>query len=813
MGRLLFFLSVWLTFSGWAGTPDRDSLYAVVNNPKLADTARINALYNLASKIHLYSSPDSAFYYADRMEVWAQQINKTRQVARARMIKGVASLFLGKTEDAERFLNESANLASGIQDHETVAFATYNLGAVAFSRGDYFASIDYFRRTSHAYEANGDLKLAVGVNNNIGAVHSDLGNLDSSLYYFNECIRLSELSDDKKGKAAALLNIGTAYKNMGDLQRAMEYFDLNIRTLEELEGLSPSIVVSYNQKAILFQILDDFDSAEKLLNEAWKIAKQISHKEGEAITLSNLSSVYSSLGKYDKVIELLNQAIAIQLEIGDKKGLISSYNAASLFYIKQLELNDSRDEVMIEQLIESATLGLTVAREISNIRGETESLINVAQGYRLKGQLEKALDFAKQAEKIAIQQKEKVIMKRLTLVLAHIYRDLNRFKEAYNYFVEHIRIKEELDNEENQKAMMRITMQSEYDKQKAIDQASFDLEIEKRDELARKEREKRNLTFLFVGLILLVISIFSIFLYRRYKLTVKQKSIIEHQKELVEHKQREVMDSITYAKRIQDAILPSRQRLNETLKNGFVLFKPKDIVSGDFYWMEELDGRIYLAAADCTGHGVPGAMVSVVCSNALSKALLEEKKQNTGELLDRTRELVVARFAKSGEEVKDGMDISLVSLAHRAEKQNENENESEKQSVSEGNRRSRSHFRSVIQWSGANNPLWIVRNSEIIEIKPDKQPIGKYDNPKPFTAHEVEVQLGDKLYLFTDGIQDQFGGEKGKKLKPAKLKEWLLAVANEPMEKQKQIIDEKFEAWKHGFEQLDDVCLIGIEIV
>lgn len=798
MKLILTLLAFVFLFSICSAQVNKDSLISVVNNPKLADTARINALYDLASKVHLYSNPDSAFYYADRMEVWAQKMNNSKQVARAIMVKGVAMLFLGKTEEADRYLNESAALAASKNDHETVAFATYNLGAVAFSRGDYTAAIDYFRRTSSAYEANGDLTLAVGVNNNIGAVHSDLGNLDSSLYYFHECIRLSELTDDKKGKAAALLNIGSTYKNMGDLQRAMENYDLNIRILDDIGGLSPSIVTSYNQKAILFQVMNDFDAAAELLNEALVIARQISYKEGEAITLANLSVVYNSLGKYDLVIDQLNQAISIQLEIGDKKGLISSYNSVSLFYVKQLELVDGKDGDMIQELINSASLGLKIAQEIANIRGETESLINVAQGYRFKGDLKKALVFAVQAERLAKEQKEKVSLKRLNLVMAFIYRDMGRYKEAFEYYFEHIKIKEELDSEENQKAMLRLTMKSEYDKQKAIDQAAFDLEMEKRDELTRKEREKRNLIFLFIGLIVMVISVFSVFLYRRYKLTVRQKMIIEHQKELVEEKQREVMDSITYAKRIQEAILPSKNRMNEVLKNGFVLFKPKDIVSGDFYWMEEFEGNVYIAAADCTGHGVPGAMVSVVCSNALSKALLEERQLETGKLLDRTRELVVARFEKSGEDVKDGMDISLASLNFISELKN----------VQGGVK---------LDWSGANNPLWIVRKTdvggiELIEKKPDKQPIGKCDNPKPFTTQSVELKKGDCIYLFTDGLQDQFGGGKGKKLKPAQLKEWLIEVSTESMEVQKIMIEERFESWKGGLEQLDDVCLIGIQL-
>lgn len=255
--------------------------------------------------------------------------------------------------------------------------------------------------------------------------------------------------------------------------------------------------------------------------------------------------------------------------------------------------------------------------------------------------------------------------------------------------------------------------------------------------------------------------------------------------DLIAEKNKEILDSIQYAKRIQDAILPSMTSMQQTLRNSFVLYKPKDVVAGDFYWMEQYNDKIYFAAADCTGHGVPGAMVSVVCSHALSKALLEENITKTGKLLDRTRELVINRLAKSGEEVKDGMDISLCSI----------------------------DFNSLtLQWSGANNPLWIIRNGELIEYKHDKQAIGVQDNAKPFTTHTIEVQKNDMLYIFTDGYQDQFGGAKGKKFKPSQLKEKLLAIHNQNMHEQKQYLDNFIENWKAGEEQIDDILVIGVRL-
>jgi serine phosphatase RsbU (regulator of sigma subunit)/ligand-binding sensor domain-containing protein len=269
----------------------------------------------------------------------------------------------------------------------------------------------------------------------------------------------------------------------------------------------------------------------------------------------------------------------------------------------------------------------------------------------------------------------------------------------------------------------------------------------------------------------------------RTKEVVKQKAEAEKQRDLVNEKNREITDSIQYAKRIQSAILPPDKVVKEYLKESFILYKPKDIVAGDFYWMENIEQKILFAAADCTGHGVPGAMVSVVCNNALNRSVREYGLTDPGEILDKTREIVIQEFEKSDEEVKDGMDIALCSI--------------------EGNQ---------LKYAGANNPLWLIRKGEIIETKANKQPIGKFDTPLPYTTHTFELQKEDSVYIFSDGYVDQFGGVKGKKFKAKAFRTLLLSVQDQSMEKQKIIIDEAFENWRGNVEQVDDVCLIGVRV-
>ncbi len=326
--------------------------------------------------------------------------------------------------------------------------------------------------------------------------------------------------------------------------------------------------------------------------------------------------------------------------------------------------------------------------------------------------------------------------------------------------------------------------------------------------LAEEKAKKNN--YLLGVVIACVISFFLIFVtYNNLRTSKKLKQsnkIIEEQSEALsitnvqlELFNKEMTDSINYAKRIQDAILPSRTSLLDNLKDGFVLFQPKDVVSGDFYWVEKYENKVFFAAADCTGHGVPGALVSIICSGALSStALLEEKITNTGKLLDKTRELVIEKLTKSGEAVNDGMDISLCALSIDA-----------------------SLNSYVLEWSGANNPLWIIRNEpdpkgildlNLIEFKPNKQPIGKYSNATNFDAHKIELKKGDSIYIYTDGYADQFGGEKGKKFMYKPFKKLLISIYNLPMDRQKEVLLSQFESWKKDLEQVDDVCIIGLRI-
>ena len=258
---------------------------------------------------------------------------------------------------------------------------------------------------------------------------------------------------------------------------------------------------------------------------------------------------------------------------------------------------------------------------------------------------------------------------------------------------------------------------------------------------------------------------------------------IHYQKLIVEEKSQEITDSIEYAKTIQSAILPSPKVIDEFLQDSFVLYKPKDIVAGDFYWIEAKEDRILFAVADCTGHGVPGAMISVVCNNALNRSVREYNLSEPGEILDKAREIVIQEFEKSETEVRDGMDIAICSL-----------------------------IEDKLEYAGAHNPLWIIRNGILLETKANKQPIGKFENLEPYTTHSFQLEKGDTIYIFSDGYSDQFGGARGKKYKTSNFKNLLLSIQESSMEKQLALLEAEFKKWRGSMEQIDDVCVIGLRI-
>lgn len=556
---------------------------------------------------------------------------------------------------------------------------------------------------------------------------------------------------------------------------------------------SINLAKSYNNVAILYKDYGDVELSLVYNRKALNLRKLLEDADGLGSSYHNIATIYQYQKLIDSAIYYYDKALSLT---GLKKSaslLGSVHNNIAVSYQEKNELDKA--EYHYYQ-------GLKYRDSLGNNHGISQSKNNLAEMFRLKKNYVLAEKYGKQGLTLAKKHNYTEEIWRGYLHLANIKRDQKNYKEAYEYIDLYAKVKDSMRNNEEIRKMAEIEVAHSFNQKMLQDSLRRNQEQElflKEQELEKvtlKEGQRRQKVIIWfslaAGLILLV---FVIFLVKSNKAKSMANTVIslknteiEYQKEILLQKNTEVLDSINYAKRIQGAILPTEEIMQTVLPDHFLIFKPKDIISGDFYWVDIKDDVVFLAVADCTGHGVPGAIVSVICANALSKSI-EEGNNQTGEILDRTRELVVDQLSKNNSTVQDGMDISFVRFTR-------GENEEVQK----------------LQWSGANNTLWILRKNseEIEELKPNKQPIGKYANSVSFKTNEVEIAKGDTIYLFTDGFADQFGGEKGKKFKRANFKSLLLQSRHKSLPHQKMDVIHVFEEWKGNIDQIDDVCVMGI---
>jgi serine phosphatase RsbU (regulator of sigma subunit) len=614
------------------------------------------------------------------------------------------------------------------------------------NQGDIRLALDYYQKSLIIFKEINEREGIAMCYNNIGYLHDEQGDIALALAYFHKSLKIQEELNEKEGMAISYTNIGSIYYNQKDIALALTYFHKSLKIDEETRD-KHGMALSYNNIGAIHDEQGEIPLALEYYHKSLEIQEEINDKHGMALSYNNIGYIHDIQGDLLLALDYYQKSLKIREEIEDKKGMVYSYNNIASIYMKQGIIGGT------EKALVFALKSLQISQEI----GYPENTRNASE------------------------------------LLSEIYEKQGKGMKALEMYKLYVQMKDSINNEETQKVSAKQQAKYEYEKQKVIDDAENDKLIS----IEKEAKEKQQVITYATGTGLGLVGIFLFFVFNRLQVTRKQKKVIEEQKQEVEQqkevvevahhqleeKNQEIMDSITYAKRIQSAILPPAKVVKEYLQESFILYKPKDIVAGDFYWLEHADNKVLFAAADCTGHGVPGAMVSVVCNNALNRSVREHGLTDPGKILNKTREIVVSEFEKSDEEVKDGMDIAICSL--------------------EGNK---------LQYAGANNPLWIIRKGEIIETKANKQPIGQFDNPEPYTTHTFELEKGDSTYIFSDGYVDQFGGEKGKKFKAKAFRELLLSIQDKTMEEQKKIIDEAFETWKGALEQIDDVCVIGVRV-
>jgi tetratricopeptide (TPR) repeat protein len=661
-----------------------------------------------------------------------------------------------------------------------LADALNNFGYLTNQTGDLQKSIEYHHKSLKIRQEIGDKQGIAGSLDNIGFIYYSQGDIPKAVEYYNKSLIILEEIGDKKGIAESLNNIGFIFKDQGDIPKALEYYHKSLKFREEI-GDKKGIAISLNNIGLIYNSQGDIPKALECQRKSLKFREEIGDKRGIAESLNNIGFIYNHQGNTQKALEYHRESLKIREEISDKRGIASSLDNIGSIYDNQGDIPTA-----LEYLLKS----LKTYEEIGDKPGIAGSLNNLAYLTLRKGQVQEALTFASKGMNVAKELGFPENIKNLANTLKTIFQKQKKYKEAFEMFELEIKMRDSTYNQETQKASVKKQLQYKYETQAR----ELQNEQDKKDIRAAEEKEKQKvITYsILAGFVLVVI--LALFIFRSYRqkqrandIITLQKKEVENQKYLIEEKHKEITDSINYAERIQRSFLATKEHLNENLIDYFILFKPKDIVSGDFYWSSTLNnGNFMLATADSTGHGVPGAIMSLLNITSLEKAIETETKPSA--ILNVTRKIIIERLKRDGslEGGKDGMDCSLCVYDKKQKK---------------------------LIVSAANNSVWIVRGLEVIEVKADKIPVGKHDrDTASFTQQEIDLQTGDVIYTLTDGFPDQFGGEKGKKFMSKNLRELLAANSHLPMNEQKEILESTFKNWLGDLEQVDDVTIIGFRI-
>lgn len=715
--------------------------------------------------------------------------------ARALNNLGFIESELGDLKKAVEHYKESLKIREEIGDKSGIASCLNNIGNSYEFRGDYETALDYYKKSIKLKEEVGNKEGIASSLNNIASIYQRIGKTDLALENFKKSLKIRREINNKDGIAISLNNMGGFYDAIGNIPKAIESFNESLKICEEIGDKNGQGLACLNLGG-MYEDQGELVNAKKYYYKSLKFFSEIGYKEGEGTAYVNIATMYKNENKIDTALKYFNKALEIYILTEDELRTARVYN--NLAVIEQNAKNFERALTYYDK-------ALTIQQKYKDKQGMAFSLKNIGTVHYKKKDLAKAIQYGKQSLEYSLELGFPTNIKNVSELLYKCYKETGNYPNALENYERYIKMRDSLENMETQKATIKQQTNYEYEKKKVIADKENEFKLKQQEEKASAEKTKQNVIIGSVSLVLIIVAVFSIFLYNRFKVTQRQKVIIEikeketlQQKHIIEEKHKEITDSISYAERIQRSFLATKEVLDENLPMSegmdsyFVLFKPKDVVSGDFYWASMLNnGNFAFATADSTGHGVPGAIMSLLNITSLEKAI--ERTSSPSEILNLTRKTIIERLKKDGslEGGKDGMDCSLMSLDRKNMK---------------------------LEVAAANNPVWIVRKTtsgeqELIEVKPDKMPVGKHDKDRDsFSLHTIELQKGDTIYALTDGFPDQFGGSRGKKFMSKKLKELILSSQYLNLAEQKIFYERTFIDWVGDLEQIDDVTLMGIRV-
>lgn len=635
------------------------------------------------------------------------------------------------TKNAINFGKQALELSVLAGDKLLEAESNCSIGYAYYYSNQFDSSLVYYSRGMKTFSDMNDSMRLAEVYNGIGQVYYYAGQYDSATVNYIRSLRLSEPRQDHKNAGETRNYLGQIYKAQGQNDEALDNY-------QQALSMRKSIHDRYGEAQTLngigntYYAMQMFHEALNYYKEALAIMKELGLKASIAAVTGNIGAIYGELNQYDQAIFYFNEALEVQKEIADSAG-------------------------------------------IANTMG------NIGLAYLHTNEREKARQFLEGSMHIASRTGNRQLLAIIYRDLAITYAELDEFEDGYVYFRKYAELRDTLLEESS--GMRIAEMTEKYESEKKEQQIlTMELEQEKKNELAAAENRRKNIIIFSAVVVLVIVVVFSALLYNRLNTIRKQKLIIEQQKQIVEEKNKDITDSINYAQRIQRTLLAGDNLLSRSIADYFVFYQPRDIVSGDFYWAAEKDDRFYLAVCDSTGHGVPGAFMSILNISFLNEAVIEKGIAAPNEVLNHVRKKLTENISQDG--AQDGMDGILVCI----------------------NKTDR-----TITYSAAYNaPVLIASKTEVLPT--DKMPIGISDRDASFTNYSMTYRNGDLLYLYTDGFADQFGGPQGKKYKYKKLNELLALGSKKSLNQQYETLRDEFMNWKGDLEQVDDVCIVGIRL-
>ena len=779
------------------------------------DTSKIKLHLEIGDQ-YKNSIPDTAlFYYQKALDI-SENINAKKFLAQCLRYIGIIHAKQGFYDTAIEYFLKSLKIfeelvtLSEVERKKGMSGCYNNIGMVRQIQGSYDNAISYYLKALEIDEEIGNKKGMSKCYNDIGTIYSYQGSNDKAIEYFLKSLKISEELVDKAGMSTCYGNIGNAHMNQGSYDKAIEFLLKASKIFEEL-GNKYGISTSYMNIGRFYHAQGSYDKAIEYFLKSLKTSEELVDKAGMSTCYGNIGNVHMNQGSYDKAIEYFRKALEIFEELGNKRGMSACYGSIGRVYHAQgSSAKNPRDKAdKYDKAIEYYLKSLKIREEIGDKNGIASSYssiaslnITLADSVALtKNQkivyLNKAVEYGNKSIELAREIKAMPTENDAANTLMEAYKKLGNNKKAIEFAEVYITTQDSMFSEEKTKALQE--METKYETEKKQQQIELqETQIAKKDLEIKQQKTLRNALMGGLGAFVIII-LLVVYAYMQKK---KDNIKITIQKDTIGKQKEEITDSIRYAKRIQSAVLPPAEMLSASLPDHFVLFKPKDIVSGDFYWMKQLNGYTIITAVDCTGHGVPGAFMSMLGIAFLNEIVRKKEVTQACDVLNELRHQIKTTLRQEGKEgeaktssyeaseVKDGMDMALCVIDHKNMK---------------------------LQYSGAYNPLYLFRKNtegfELIETKADRMPIGIYLKEKEsFSNHEIELQKDDRFYIFSDGYADQLGGKNGKKFMTKNFKQLLHDIQDHSMPEQKEKLETAIINWMQNEEQVDDILVVGVRV-